>query len=411
MSVLLSISKRVLARLRNILRYHKMEHRVIKPLGRSIVSSIQNIRPPDNEAVFEDICLDIFRLILKKQKVKVYNKISPGYITYKGVSGDKQYGFDIKCKASLAVAQCKLVKDLYPSDLDEEVRKLKKYRGEVSHYFFLISNDRVKDSLQQWVDERNEETEEKIRKDKRFPVRPDICLPWFHILGWTEIKSHLLESSLLCMKWGALEGVAAKYPYLQGLDIEKIDGAIRSLESGCKVPPCSTAISGGMSLTQQLDIDVIARLGLEARVHVNTLSDISRFVTLFDDSCRVAQTYKNTMYKLESEDPITYSDGLEQLNTISYHSARIFVLPHLRQAYCAARDLVRALNREDFFYEELYPVDDEQGFYEIPTGMLIYNFVSPEEVQPPWYIDPALIQKSALRLVKELEGFRSHPVI
>ncbi|MBE7376594.1 hypothetical protein [Pseudomonas lopnurensis] len=380
---------------------------MIKPLGRSISSSIQNLRPPDSETVFEDFCLDLFKIILKKEKIAIYNKVSPGYITFKGASGDKQYGIDIKCKTSLAVAQCKLVKDLYPSDLDEEIVKLKKYGAAVSHYFFLISNERVKSSLQDWVDERNKETEEIQRKERRFPVTPDICLPWIYILGWTEIKSHLLESPLLCMKRGALDGFAARYPYLQGLDIERLDWAIKKLNSAINAAPCSVTISGCRSLTDQLDVEALRQLGLNPRVNISILKGLNYFVELFDASHSVAQTYDETIRKLWSEDPITYSEGIRQLNLISYHSARIYALPYLRQAYCAAKYLLRNLNQNDFFYDELETYDDEQGYCETYTNFRIYNFVNPNEDNPPWYLPPAAIQKEALRLVKELEYFRN----
>ncbi len=302
--------------------------------------------------------------------------------------------------------QCKLVKDLYPSDLNEEIIKLKKYSGAVSYYFFLISSERVKSSLQDWVDERNKETEEILRKEKRFPVSPDICLPWIFILGWTEIKSYLLENTLLCMKWGALDGLAARYPYLQGLDIERLDCAIKNLKSGSKLAPCSVTISGGRSLTYQLDIEALRQLGSIPRVSLSILRGLDDFVRLFDDSHNVAQTYGETLQKLGSEDPITYSEGIHQLNLISYHSARIFALPSLRRAYHAAQYLLRTLNQEGFFYDEFDTYDDEQGYYEIYTGSRIYNFVNSNEDDPPWYIAPAPIQKEVLKLVKELECFR-----
>jgi hypothetical protein len=381
----------------------------MKPLRRSLQSSIHNHQPPESDPEFEDICLDLFELILKNHDVKIHNRISPTYITYKGTKGDKQYGFDIKCKSSLAVAQCKLVKDLHPSDLEQELQKLLNYKGVVSHYFFLISNDRVKSSLQKWVDEKNSKTEERAQKDKRFPVEPAIRLPWFHIIGWTEIKNYILESTLLTLKWGVLEGLTNKYPYLQGLEIDKIQLAIKNIELTSESLPCSKAISGCESLTNSLMPDEILQLGRESKIHFNTLEGISNFLQLYDEAYNISQTYNNTLKKLDSEDPITYEDGLDQLNTLSRYSARILALQHLRQPYFAARKLNKILFiDEDYSYPETFTQDYEDGFDEIPTGYLVFNFSNPEELSPPWYINPTTVQESASILAEALKNLHAY---
>lgn len=380
----------------------------MKPLRRSIQSSIHNLEPPESDPEFEDICLDLFALILKSHKVKIYNKISPGYITYKGTKGDKQYGFDVRCKSSLAVAQCKLVKDLFPSDLDAELTKLEGYKEPVSDYFFLISTDRVKSSLQKWVDKKNKETEEKASKDKRFPVEPAVRLPWFHIIGWTEIKNYLLESTLLSLKWGALQGAVNKYYYLPGLDAVKLENAIKNIHLGSEGKLCSASISGGESLTKQLNIAEISKLGLESKVHVNTLRGILDFIQMYDESYSIAQTYRGTLQKLESEDLIIFEEGLSQLNTLSFHSARIYVLQYLKRAHYAACTLRNLLSLdENYSCEETALEIYEDGFEEISTGYFLFNFNEPDEVHPPWYVNPKSVQESASILVKALQKFRA----
>jgi hypothetical protein len=378
----------------------------MNPLRRSLQSSIHNHRPPESDPEFEDICLDLFELILKNHDIKIYNKIGPAYITYKGSKGDKQYGFDIKCKSSLAVAQCKLVDDLFPSDLQKELKKLLEYKGIVSHYFFLISNDRVKSSLQDWVDEKNSETEVKINEDKRFPVEPADRLPWFHIIGWTEIKNYILESTLLTLKWGVLEGLTTKYPYLHGLNTDKLKLAIKNIALTSEIPPCSKAISGYDSLTNSLNPGEILKLGFESKIDFNTLKGISNFIQLYDETYNISQTYSNTLKKLDSEDTIIFEEGLDQLNTISRYSARIYALQYLRKAYLAARALNNILFiDEDYSYPETFTQNYEDGFEEIPTGYLLFNFSNPTEVNSPWYIDPTTVQQSASILATELQNF------
>jgi hypothetical protein len=384
----------------------------MKPLRRSLQSSIHNHQPPESDPEFEDICLDLFELILKNHNIKIHNKISPTYITYKGTKGDKQYGFDIKCKSSLAVAQCKLVEDLYPGDLEQELQKLLDYKGVVSHYFFLISNDRVKSSLQKWVDEKNSETEEKARQDKRFPVEPAIRLPWFHIIGWTQIKNYILESTLLTLKWGVLEGLTNKYPYLQGLDIDKLQHSIKNIELASESLLCSKATSGVESLTNSLNRGEILQLGLDSKIHFNTLKGISDFIQLYDETYTISQTYNNTLKKLDSEDPITYEEGLDQLNTLSRYSARILALQYLRQPYFAARNLNNVLFiDEDYSYPETFTQDYEDGFDEIQTGYLFFNFSNPEELSPPWYINPIPVQESASILAQALQDLHAYPSV
>lgn len=380
----------------------------MKPLRRSIQSSLHNFEPPESDQEFEDICRDLFELILKSRAVGIHNKISPGYITYKGASGDKQFGFDVRCKTSLAVAQCKLVKDLYPGDLDDELIKLKKYKGVVSHYFFLISNDRVKASLQDWVDDRNKETEEQVGKDKRFPVEPGVRLPWFHIMGWTEIKNYLLESTLLSLKWGALQGAVNKFYYLPGFDAEKLESAIDNIRHGRVGQPCSMSISGGRSLTDRLEVADISRIGQESKIHISTLDGICEFVGLYDENLRIAKTHRVALQKLDSEDLIVFEEGLSELNTLAYHSARICALQYLKQAYHAARALKDMLMLdEDHFSAEVMVEDYDIGVSEISTGYLLFNFDAPDEIHPPWYINPQSAQESASRLVNEIQKFRS----
>ncbi|WP_139207963.1 MULTISPECIES: hypothetical protein [unclassified Pseudomonas] len=382
-----------------------MEYSVMKPLRRSIQSSIHSVKPPESDPEFEDICLDLFKFILKDHNVQIHNKISPSYVTYKGTKGDRQYGFDIKCKASLAVAQCKLVEGLYPSDLEQELTKLKKYQGVVSHYFFLISNDRVKSSLQVWVDEKNSETEEKANEDKRFPVEPAVRLPWFHIIGWTEIRNYLLESTLLSLKWGALQSLTNKYPYLHGLDISRLKIAVENIYQASESLSCSIAVSGCESLTSQLNHNEISQLGRSSRVSSFTLNGVSDFIKLYEEAHKIAQTYHGTLKKLESEDPITYEEGLSQLNTLSLYSARIFALQYLRRAYLAALDLNDILFRDEgYYHEETYGEEGEGGFDEFLTGYLLFNFSNPDENDSPWYINPTPVQESASTLVKMLQN-------
>lgn len=382
----------------------------MKLLTRSIQSSIQNLKKPESDPEFEDICLDLFKYILKGHKIGIHNKIGPSYITYKGAKGDKQYGFDIRCKSSLAVAQCKLVKELKPNDLDKELKKLKEYTSPVSHYFFLVSSDKVKSSLQDWVDEKNQETEENSRVIKRFPVEPAVRLPWFHILGWTEIKNYLLESTLLSIKWGALPAATNKYYHLQGLDYEKLEYAIRSFRAGCKSQPCSTTISGFESITNTLNTDEISTLGTEEKIHSSTLEGIEKFIEIYNASLSVLQTHTDTMKKLESEDLIIFEEGLSQLNNISFHSARIYAIPYLKRAHNAARALINLLCRdENYFHSENVIEDQEDGFEEIFTGYLFFNFSAPNEVHPPWYIEPKSVQHAAAVLVGELNSFHIVP--
>lgn len=377
----------------------------MKPLRRSIQSSIHNITPPESDPEFEDICLDLFKFILKDHNVKIHNKISPNYTTYKGTKGDRQYGFDIKCKASLAVAQCKLVEDLYPGDLEKELKKLQKYKGVVSHYFFLISNDRVKSSLQDWVDQKNNETEEKANEDKRFPVEPAVRLPWFHIIGWTEIRNYLLESTLLSLKWGALQSLTNKYPYLHGLDINRLKIAVENIYQTSESLSCSKAISGCESLTSQLNHDEISQLGRSSRISLFTLNGVSNFIKLYEEAHKIAQTYHSTLKKLDSEDPITYEEGLCQLNTLSFYSARIFALQYLRKAYHAAFDLNDILFRDEgYYYEETYGEECEGGFDEFPTGYLLFNFSNPDGNDGPWYINPTSVKESAFTIAKMLQS-------
>jgi len=385
-----------------------MDIKFMKPLRRSVQSSIHNLEPPKSDSEFEDLCLDIFKLILKGGGIKLYNKVTPGYVTYKGTKGDKQYGIDIKCQTSLAVAQCKLVKDLFPNDLDKELVKLIKYKGEVSHYFFLISNDRVKSSLQDWVDERNRETEEKASKDKRFPVKPAERLPWFNIMGWSEIKNYLLENTLLSLKWGALQGVANKYYYLPGLKIEKLEGAITNLQVGTQGEPCTASVFGGRSLTDQLNLAEISRMGLESKILTCTLGEISRFIKLYDESLCVARTYRNTLQKLESEDLIVFEEGLGQLNNLAFHSARIYALQYLKEAYRAAHTLADLLWFDENCSSEETEVEDYgYGCADIPTGFMLFNFTHPDEVHPPWFVNPQSVQESASILVEAINKFRS----
>ncbi|WP_155499999.1 hypothetical protein [Pseudomonas chlororaphis] len=381
----------------------------MKPLRRSIQSSIHNIKPPESDPEFEDICLDLFKFILKDHNVKIHNKISPSYTTYKGTKGDRQYGFDIKCKSSLAVAQCKLVEDLYPSDLEKELEKLHKYKGVVSNYFFLISNDRVKASLQDWVDKKNSETEDKANEDKRFPVEPAVRLPWFHIIGWTEIRNYLLESTLLSLKWGALQSLTNKYPYLHGLDINRLKTAVENLYQTSESLSCSKSISGCESLTSQLSHDELSQLGHSSRISLFTLNGISNFIKLYEETHEIAQTYHSTLKKLDSEDLITYEEGLTHLNTLSLYSARIFALQYLRRAYHAAYDLNEILLRdEDYYHEETYNEECEGGFNEFPTGYLLFNFSNPDENDGPWYIDPTSVQESASIVIKMLQNIHTY---
>lgn len=380
----------------------------MKSLGRSISRNINNIHPPKNQAEFEDICLDLFEAILKTHKIGIHNKIATHYITYQGTAGDKQYGFDIKCKTSLAVAQCKLVQTLQPSDLDIELGRLLEAPNEVSHYFFLISNDRVKLSLQKWIDVKNNETSTCFTDSHSFPEKPSIRLPWFHILGWSEIKNFILESTFHSLKWGVLSGFDNLYPYLQGLDIESIKTAISNIESG-KTPsaqPSATAVSGGLSLLGSIDIKALRHIGTHNKIHQNTLEEVVKFVTLFEEAKDIASSYSYALKNLDSEDNIIFDKGLAQLNQISFFSARILAIQYLTNQYNTANALLDLLYHEDYFENESDTDIDEQGRqFEYYTGYHYYNFHDKDQSGTPWYTNPITASKLANRLAASITNF------
>ncbi|WP_141213422.1 hypothetical protein [Pseudomonas mandelii] len=363
----------------------------MKPLFRALSSALEHLIPPKRGEGFEDLCLDVFEYVLKKRGIPLSGDCFAN-MDARGVSGDGQTGIDIWDPATLAVAQCKNQKDIYPSHLDAEAEKLLAYDDRVSHYFFLISHERVRRTLQDWVKITNQKNEHSNTEGGSLPCQPSERLPKFHIVGWGELKGYLLESNFLMWKWCLAHPVIHHYPYLPSLDIKfLVESFEKTKVKSINTPSRRESKDAVAGMLRSIDIDALANIVTDGKVLRNVFDGLNQFVDEWRETLNVARTYSVAVEDIDSRDPIIMERGCSLMNELARHLPRISILRYLHEVYRACDDFLKVFREEDSYAREYVTVEEhgEEREFEGDTTLL-FNF-SNTDWTSPYYIDPKYV--------------------
>lgn len=375
-------------------------------LPSAVEDKLKRFQPPVDAKDFEKLCVDVFEYILKSRRIPILNKAHSRISAY-GTSGDKQFGIDIRDPATQAVAQCKKHEEISAKKLDDELKKLREYDKEVSHYFFIIKQSDVKLSLSNWIEKQNTATQNERGNAIPYPCLPGVSLPELHILGWDEIRSYLSLSTFLLWKWQVAIPAGQNF-HLDGLDIKELDYEVRRFKNKInpkEIAPTLEAVHAIESLLSTIDVQALNLIGKDPLVYIDVIRGVEKFIDQFDETYRVIQTYADAISKIDKRDLVVVEEGYQLLNNLAKHKARISAYPYLRPIFFDCQNLLRQLHSYGGFEWEPDFIEDEFGDEHEVSGstFLRYNFTNKN---PHWglaYTDPKEIAMLTKKIVSAIE--------
>lgn len=378
----------------------------MRPLFRAMSSALEHFIPPKRGDGFEDLCLDVFEYVLKKRGIPLVGE-GFSHMDARGVSGDDQAGIDILDPATLAVAQCKNQKVISPSNLQSEVEKLLLYDDGVSHYFFLISHERVRKSLQDWVRNSNRKNLAGADGVPLTPCRPAERLPKFHIVGWGELKGYLLESNFLMWKWGLAHPVIHQYPYLPALDVRFLVETIEAIKSrSINTLDRRESKDAVVAMLRNVDLDALANIVVDEKVHREVFDNLGQLVDEWRQVLSVAKTYSTAVRDVDSRDPIIMEQGCALMNDLARYLPRMSVLLYLREICRASDELLKIFQDEESRDWEWITVNVNGEEREVEgDSTLVFNF-SHTDWSNPYYVDPQRVERLVGEIVSRVDKAR-----
>ena len=372
----------------------------------AVEDKLKRFQPPVDAKDFEKLCVDVFEYVLKSRKVRILNK-SHSRISAYGTSGDKQFGIDVRDPATQAVAQCKKHEEITTKKLAGELKKLRSYDKDVSHYFFMIKQSDVKLSLSNWIEEQNAAAQNERGDATPYPCLPSVSLPELHILGWDEIRSYLGLSTFLLWKW-QVEVPAGQNFHLDGLDIKELDYEVRRARTKINpkdIPPTLEAVHAIESLLSTIDVQALSLIGKGPLVHIDVIRGVEKFIDQLRDTYRAICTYDDAITKIDKRDLVVVEEGYQLLNNLARQKARISAYPYLRPILADCRKLLGHLLAYRGFDWEPDFIKDEFGDEHEVSGetFLRHNFTDKYNHWGLAYTDPKEITVLTKRIISSIE--------
>lgn len=372
----------------------------------AVEDKLKRFQPPVDAKDFERLCVDIFEYVLKSRRIPILNRTHSRISAY-GTTGDKQYGIDVRDPATQAVAQCKKYEEITTTKLRDELKKLRDYDKEVSHYFFMIKQPDVKVSLSNWIEKQNADAQAERDDSTPYPCLPSVALPELHILGWDEIRSYLGLSTFLLWKWQVAVPVGKNF-HLDGLDIQELHYEVsryRDKIDPKETPPTLEAVHAIESLLSTIDVQALSSIGTGPLVHIDVIRGVEKFIGALRETNRAVRTYSEAITKIDKRDLVVVEEGYELLNNLARQKARISAFPYLRRIVIDCRNLLGHLSAYGASEWEPDFIMDEFGEEHEVSGetFLRYNFT---DKYPRWgvaYTDPKEIAILTKRIVSDIE--------
>ncbi|MFG0548920.1 hypothetical protein [Pseudomonas sp. yb_9] len=359
---------------------------------------------------FETLCEDVFEFVLQARNISVINP-GCGRIGLYGKSGDSQHGIDIRDPATLSVAQCKKQRVISCKMLEAELEKLKGYKGGVSHYFFMVSEDFVGKTLIEWIEKQNALNIKRRRDSFKNACEPAVAMPELHIVGWNEIRGYLAQSTHLLWKWGFQVPPGCDFSFSPA-ELRGLAEVIESLEKPVDLAnfsPNHETVDAIQSLISKADLVEIKKLGRQEIVDASVVDWLRKFVEELRKVFQVGQKFDEAMRKVKSRDLVVSKEGYLQLNELMLNKARLSAYPVLRGLYFNSKRLLRVLSEDGISLLEPEEIEGSEGVVDVEGySKLRFNFTKKGRYYGVYYTNPKIMVELASKVSKGLRGIKPY---